>query len=258
MNKTPHAFVVVAALMVGCLASSSATAEKSEIRNGDELRASGNETYSRMIDALEPILRQHNKVVRIYFQSESEFEHDPFWGCRFPRIRLAPASEDKSVIAAVRSIFRRAHDVVVAEERQGVISIIIGAPSGAILKTKFPVLNFTPEEQYNAPLALGAIRAADILQKAEFQIKRGGTPLPCMCLVTQPNDRSPHLPSTVTDMTLDEILDLVALTFRTDISYGECELPGQYTVGQNTRAPFMFSSTRRTETPLPLGDQYAP
>lgn len=196
----------------------------------DELRMSGAETQGQILRGLGPILEQHRKAARIYYASESEYEHNPVYGCRFPRLKISSPSKSRSAVGAVRSIFRNARDVVVAEDRPGVITITIGKPSGEILKTRIPALTLSPEEQYNAPFAVLAIDGAAAVEDARVRLRIGGTALPCMCLVQPPDETRPHLPNILTGVTMDEALDLVATTFGTTVTYGECSLPDQYTV----------------------------
>jgi hypothetical protein len=49
-------------------------------------------------------------------------------------------------------------------------------------------------------------------------------------ILVRPADGLPHLPNVITDATVDQILDIIAKTFRGTILYKTCAPPDQYDI----------------------------
>jgi hypothetical protein len=83
--------------------------------------------------------------------------------------------------------------------------------------------------QYNSNLAIGAIENADEVRAVmQLQHIRVFSRVYDMLLV-QPADGLPHVPSVMTNITMDQALDSVAASFKGVVLYGACA--DIYTIG---------------------------
>ena len=129
-------------------------------------------------------------------------------------------------IGAMREMLRaNASGAIVSVGPKGVPRVRVGTVSAPILRTRLRLLRLTALEQYNPSLAILAIQKTKAVTSAMQQ--RGlHFPLEIMgVIVQQPRQGLPHLPPVISDATVDEALDLVAVTFRGVVVYDECIEP---------------------------------
>jgi YD repeat-containing protein len=96
-----------------------------------------------------------------------------------------------------------------------------------VLQTRIHRLKLKPLDAYNPGLAIAAIQNANEVASAQ---RRLGVEPPVIITdmnVVEPTHGLPHLPSTLTDVTVDQALDLVAKTFKGVVSFGVCDDPGR-------------------------------
>jgi hypothetical protein len=142
----------------------------------------------------------------------------------FPRVKVRPPSKEATGVVGVREIFENDKHVMVSEDRFGMIRITIGKPPSPLLQTRIYSLTLKPHEQYNAQLAISAIENTTEVEFAERKLGfdhsnivfGGGIALP------EKGVRLPHLPASMTDLTMDQALDAVARTFRGIVIYETC------------------------------------
>ena len=142
----------------------------------------------------------------------------------FPKLKLQSPPKGKTGLAALQHIFAADKRVRVTQNR-GVIRMVVGDVSSELLHTKIGLLKFTPREQYTEDLALRAIQTAS---EVEAAMRKRGFEHPVVVvsiMVQEPAPRRPHLPARITNVTLDEALDLVAKTFEGIVIYEECTTP---------------------------------
>ncbi len=175
-----------------------------------------------------PVLRTANKAGRIYYQAICPpDEHYPL---AFRRVEVRPPSMSTADLAAVRSIFREAKDVVVAEDSPGIIRVSIGRVPDAILRTRISTLNLTPTEQYNSFAAIWAIEQAPEVRSAAEKLHIVVPGRPVNMPTVRPAEGLPHLPPQLSNLTMDQALDLVARTWSGIVLYGVCAPPTTYEV----------------------------
>lgn len=168
-----------------------------------------------------PALKAANKSGRIYYTAVCQsYDKSPI--VAFPRFEVLPPLKGETGQAAVRDVFRSDQDVTVTEHERGIVRIRIGNVPDAILDTKISALTFGSLSQYNSTLAIGAIESNSEVQAA---MRKLGVQVPLKVynmLVIQPAAGLPHLPPTLTDVTVDQALDIVATTFKGIVMYGAC------------------------------------
>jgi len=144
---------------------------------------------------------------------------------QFPRIRMQSPSKGQTGFAAVREIFAKDKQTSVTSGPNGLIRIRFGKLPSALLQTKIHSLRFTLHERYNIISAEGALEGAKEV-KAAIQKLRLEEPVVVISeLVQEPMEGVPHLPPEITDVTVDQALDLFAKTFGEVILCEECIRP---------------------------------
>jgi hypothetical protein len=144
----------------------------------------------------------------------------------FPAIKVQPASKGSSGLAAVREIFSHDKNVSVSQSPVGIIRVTIGQPMGSIiLQTKIHSLALDQDEQYNAVPTIYAILGCKEVQAAMHRL---GFEQPLTVMhagIARPEEGEPplpRLPACITDLTVDQALDLIAKTFSGIVIYEEC------------------------------------
>lgn len=175
-----------------------------------------------------PALGYGEKVGRIYYSATCQPNVN--LAASFPRLDVRPASNGKSGVAAVRDIFREEKNISVKEVDSGIIRVKIGSVPNAVLRARISNLILTPEEQYNYWLAIFKIENAPEVQSAMQELKIGIPPRTVNIGIAQPADGLPHLPDVITNVTMDQALDLVAKTFGGIVIYEFCTPQNQYEI----------------------------
>jgi hypothetical protein len=186
--------------------------------------------------ALAPTLMSSGSAARLYFTSQCSMDSDTFGRGRasvpFPRLALAPSPANAPPLKAVQAILRDERDVVVAEDRLGMIRITLGKVPVALLSTRITRLTFDPDARWNPDPAIWAIERTSEIQAAMRRLNIQRLPVLIDILLTRSRDnRLPHLPTSLENVTMDEALDLVARTFKQLVVYGVCtQRDGQSTL----------------------------
>jgi len=175
-----------------------------------------------VLGSLRPVLRSSGYAGRIYFGGQcaavgsgggNEFVYFPATEVHQPT---------GSGVKEIESIFRDNGSVTVSKESDKVVSIRIGQPSTTILQTRVPNFRTASLAQYNASGAIGSLLDTPEVT-AEMARRRLRVPLTLYnMLVAQPAEGLPHMPNILRDMTADQILDSVAVTFQGVVVYGIC------------------------------------
>lgn len=140
-----------------------------------------------------------------------------------PQPAVRAPREDETGPAAVHGVFRDDPGMAVAELPGGLISARIGAVPDAILRTRIARLRFDERERYNPTLAIRAIENVTEVQHAMDALETRESSWLIKTLIQPSDEKFPHLPATMTNMTMDEALDEVARTFKVIIIYSACE-----------------------------------
>lgn len=186
--------------------------------------------YERVVvNSLMPILKSAGRVGRIYYQATCPpDEHFPL---AFPRIAVhASSSKGGNALASIRRLFQRNELATVVEDKDGIIRVKIGTVSDIVLRTPIAALHFDLESQYNYLLAIGTILKVPEVQAIMEKLNVRVPARPYHIHVVPPSDAQPHLPSVITNVTMDQALDVVARTWGGVVLYGACTRPDTYEV----------------------------
>lgn len=178
----------------------------------------------RVLTNLESALASSGKVARIYFRGACN--KDDSGELLLPVMNIQIPAKAGSGLEAVREMFRDVSDVVVSEDRSGIVTIKIGDVSGAILDTKLPLLIFDQGAQYNPygpGSAIAAIEKANEFKVALARLKVAKASVFYIIPQQPVLNTLPHLPPSIKNTTVDQALDSIAKTFQGVVTYGECK-----------------------------------
>ena len=165
---------------------------------------------------------------RVYYDGECTLE--PELAVQFPHMRLRAPAADKMGLEALRDAFGDAKSTSVTRDASGMLRVIVGDIQSEVLRTHITRLHFTPLEQYNPGLAIGALVGSPEAQ-AVLEAHKIVLPLEYSDgLVTPPRPGLPHLPPSVVGVTVDRALDMIASTFGGVVLYGTCAQPSALTI----------------------------
>jgi hypothetical protein len=141
----------------------------------------------------------------------------------FPFTKVQPPSAGKTGLAAVREIFNNDTNVTVTEDA-GIIRIRIGTVPTDILRTKLSLLNLDSIAQYNPNQAIIAINNTSEMEAATRALGLSSVGSASSSR-TLPSEELPHLPASIKNMTVEQILDLIAKTWDGPVIFGACTVP---------------------------------
>jgi hypothetical protein len=208
--------VVVLAVCCGC-----ATAKTDET-NQDFRKTIYDATLEEVAESIGLSVRDAATSVRLYYRGDCDPSPKPLVMVPFPKVELKLPPKGASDVTRIRSIFRGNDSVRVTEGRSGIIRIRIGDPAEDILRTRIRLLTFTPDEQYNGRLAITVIDTAPEVLEATAEMGLNQTLPPVFGILVAPHDSLPSLPPVIQNVNMDEALDLVAMTFRSNVTFGVC------------------------------------
>jgi hypothetical protein len=169
---------------------------------------------------MRPALKSAGKAGRVYFRAYCPpGDTDPVV---FPKVHIVPAPKGSSGLAAVQGMFRHNKYISVTEDAGGIIRVKIGRVSEFVLRTPIPKLAFDPESQYTDLFAIYAIERATEVKSAMDTLKIRLPNRPTIAGINPPDEKLPHLPAVISNVTMDQALDEVARTFHTIVLYGTC------------------------------------
>lgn len=166
------------------------------------------------------ILRVTGYVGRVYYGGRCGTE-GLGGAVDFPRIVLHPTRRN-TALKAIGEMFQGDSAVQVSEGKGKILSVTIGEPSTAILKTRISVLRIPLLAAYNPTGAIGVVEGASEVKVAMAKI---GLRFPLELseqLLVKPSPGLPHLPAVMKGVTVGQALDAIAVTFQGIVAYGTC------------------------------------
>jgi hypothetical protein len=167
-----------------------------------------------------PVLKSAGKVGRIYYRAVCPSNNPEL--VAFPEVAVRPPASNETGRAAIQDMFRSSEHTIVTEDKSGLIRIKLGTVSGEILKTRISTLKLDPKSQYNDMVAIGRIKGTREVKYRESELNMRSPKRPYNYITIQPADGLPHVPAIMTNITMEAALDVVALTFKGIVLYGEC------------------------------------
>ena len=191
--------------------------------------AARNDSIRGVLTNLRPVLSSAGKAGRVYYHAICAPDDDNF-PLRFPKIDVRQPAGTGVGLSIVRSIFRLDPDVTVAEDTPGIIRVRIGKVPDAILRTRLSALKLTPMGQYNSFNAIKDIVNSSQVRSAMEKLHIVVPVRPFIMPFVPPAEGLPHLPPALSNVTMDQALDMVARTWGGIVFYGACTEPDTYEV----------------------------
>jgi hypothetical protein len=139
-----------------------------------------------------------------------------------PPVRLRVPPRPSTGYGAVRLIFEGNQNVVVTENIDGIITIKMGSVRGELLHAHIHFLRLRPPAQYDPGSVIAALENTVEMQSAMDSLGLRPSSAFRIGLLQSPGSGRPHLPPVLKNFTVDQVLDLIAKTFRGIVTYGVC------------------------------------
>ena len=181
-------------------------------------------TVTELAERLRPYLQKWRKGARIYYRGVCSFDGG-FDLMEPPRLALRLARGNG--IAAIRHMLP---PTAIVEARPGVIAIQLAPTPPALLALRLTPMSLTPLEQFDSREGVWAIERNRGVQAGFARLGYGEPMSDISVLQGAPEFSGPHLPATMSGMTLDEALDQAARTFGDIVFFGTCDQPRLYRI----------------------------
>jgi hypothetical protein len=212
-------FLIVATMV--CIAGTGRSADDYALREVSE------RNELKVLEKLRSVIQSSGKTMRIYYRGLPCKTHENearYAAIPFPSLQLQPASKNKSTLASVREIFAKNPSVTVTEQPSGVIRVKIGDVPTEILHTRISHLSLDDDARYNKFLAIQILFSAPEVKAASHSL--GVAPLGTLGgLLASPTNGAPHLPASFSNVTVDQVLDIIAKAFDGFVVYSACGEP---------------------------------
>lgn len=212
--------IIFAMLLIGAVARSQ-TAKNLGMRQGSRAYSASRSNEDAVIDHLRAALKSSGYAARIYYAGQCAGSGIEF--VYFPKIKILRTTGGG--LHAIESMFSRDSNVSISRGHGMLISIKIGQVPTTILQTKIPMFTLAPLGQYNPSVAIGSLLNTTEVRAEMARLRLRVPESLSGQLLAQPASGLPHLPSTMRDVTVDQVLDSVAITFQGVVVYGICPEP---------------------------------
>jgi hypothetical protein len=169
---------------------------------------------------IRPLLKPTGTAARVYVASKCLGDSEDV--LFFPRIEVNK-TKGKVGAPALQQALANNKNAKVVQRTPGVIGIWIGDVSNELLSTRIDVLRLGDLERYNYTKAIAAIIDTKEVQAKMRQARMDAVPMVAIYPLVYPDPKLPHLPASMTDVTVDEALDRIARTFGGLVIYWECK-----------------------------------
>lgn len=171
-----------------------------------------------VLSRLQSALDYTGKAGRLYYLTSCDSNGSVL---PFPEIHVQAPSGNKTGMADIHDMFEGDKNVLVTQD-SSIIRIKIGKIPEAVLSTRISSFNLATVEQYNPSMVISAIFRSDEFKRAT-QTQRLQVPIVVIGgQVVEPHSGLPHMPSFVKEVTVDELLDMLAKTFEGIVVYETC------------------------------------
>jgi len=163
-------------------------------------------------------------AVRLYYHGACDLDERN--DLLFPSVTVLPVAGNEKGVAAVREMFRNDKNVLVSVDSSNEVRVYIGHVYQPVLDTALSSIELTTTARYNPGGPGGAIDLLESAAPVQAAMRGFGMhqePAFYIGLEQPPIRKRPHLPPTISGVTLDQALDAISRTFPGVVVYGECE-----------------------------------
>lgn len=190
------------------------------------LRDRGERNENSVLRYLGPAISSAGKGARLYYRTECDMR-ETHWAdpVPFPRVDVQPPSKGAKGLTAVREMFRSDKNVTVTEGPSGIIRIRIGAPSTRILGTRIHRLRLGGLARHFPKWTIYTVEKARPVKAAMRRLDAKAAPFSPGLIDLMGVGGPPHLPRVLSNVSVEQVLDLTAKTFGGIVIYGACTQP---------------------------------
>jgi len=182
--------------------------------------AAQSEVLKQIVEAA----RSARRGVVLVYSGECRWGDD--YSMPLPSLPMESSTDGLKGVASIRALLLRAEQRVSIIETADVVEIRLGHPLETIFNTKISELRLDPFAQYNPALAINAVENSDDVKTALAHAKLHMPARTFNLFVTSPNQRLPHLPPNLRNVTVGYVLGIIAKQFRGAVLYGTCAHTG--------------------------------
>lgn len=210
------------------LLSSSISAQSTQQSVPPQSQSQGYASISRqneniVLRHIRPVLRASGYAGLITYNGSCHTNNPDF--VEFPRVNMSRPGEG-TTLGVIREMFENDSAVKVKEKPGKVIEIKIGSPVTSFLRTKISVLRLGPIDQYNPDIAIYAIMGANEVRTKMKRLNFYTQQIIIFdTLIAEPAPGLPHLPAVLKNVSVEQILKLIAKKFGWIAVYGTCRQP---------------------------------
>jgi hypothetical protein len=178
--------------------------------------------------SVQEVLAKSNSAGRIYYRAicrPDEVKLNTFpQAIRFPSLVTSPTTNGDT-LAQLREMLSGNGNVTISKGRNKLVRINVGEVPNGILRTRISSIEFTHDQRTDPDAAISAVFLTKEVSEARRQL--GVEPVLRVenRLSPGPYAKGPLLPIALKGLSIDEILDVVAVTFNVTVVYGACAQP---------------------------------
>jgi len=201
-----------------------------------DVKASNLETYGNrektknktdLLSYLLPVLKSAGLSGRVYYESTCHSDDDH--SMPLPKIKVKSPLKNQRPVDAVREILRNNKNFDVVYDRMGIIKIYIPKYRDKAMDIYIPVITFGKFNQYDSSLAINNIWQNYEVRRGLASLGKRSSTMPIDRIFPPPDERNPHLPESLKNISVDGVLDLISKTFNEVVFYGSCISGGRFT-----------------------------
>lgn len=187
------------------------------------------ESLHRFVETIRNFKSATGLPIRVYFQGQCGENHQPYFqDVPFPILNTIETGDSVEGLEYLNRLFSEDETVHIMQDEEKIMRIRIGEPQNDILNTLISKLTLTEDQRYNGRRVINAIENANEIKMESERLGLKQTIPTLLGIGVAPSDRLPSLPAFIERVTMDEALDMVAVTLDDIVIYGECAT--QYTV----------------------------
>jgi len=173
----------------------------------------------KITDALRPVLKDGTTGIRLSYAATCTADTNlpPI-----PALILDEPPQSSSGLSAGQEVFQHDRDVKVTGGASGVVRIQIGDLPQKLLMTRIRELKLQPTDQYDPRSIIAALENSAEMKHAMHALHMLPSAVLYIGLTQQPEPGMRHFSSVSRDVTVDEVLDELAVVFKGVVAYGAC------------------------------------
>jgi len=217
--KAFFVFIFFTIILHGCTTSHSTSSKIGSQEPRDEL------AINEFINALRKLRIADEYPVRVYYHGNCTLVKKRYFDTiPFPFSNLNAPSVDGGYVERVHSMFAKTDSVKVYIDEKKIVRVHIGNSIDYPLATKLSSVKIPSDAQYYPQTSAAYISTSSEFVNSMKQFDLQATfPRLFSGALSIPTNKSPRMPENLTNVTVDEALDMVAEKFRKIVIFSTCD-----------------------------------